>query len=513
MPHHPAKEIELKLRVAPDAVRRLAAHPLLKGEGRPVTERLRSIYYDTPALDLLRQGIALRVRRVGGGWVQTVKGGGAARGGLHERAESETRVAGPEPELNRIEDKALARALNPPRIRDELRPLFVTEFRRNRRMLALRGGTSVEASIDQGVIRSGGLVNRLTELELELKRGSSSELYELALKLQRDVPLALENRSKAERGYALRDPEALRPVKSRAAALDRGMTVGDAFKAVMWASLAHLDVNEGGMLAGENPEFLHQMRVAVRRLRSALGVFSPPVTESETEPFARELKWLASCLGPARDWDVFTTETLPPIEGEFGAHGELRAFSVRCADLRRRANAKARRAVRSARYQRLILRLAAWIALDPGRVSPQEGSGDGLQKPVTELAAAVLERRFQQARRRGRRLAERSPAELHRLRIAIKKFRYATDFFAALYEGKAARDTLKRLGDLQDILGDMNDAATVAGLIKEGFAGARGKRVLEARGILLGWSRGRAVTLRRELKRAWKAFRAAERFW
>jgi hypothetical protein len=72
---------------------------------------------------------------------------------------------------------------------------------------------------------------------------------------------------------------------------------------------------------------------------------------------------------------------------------------------------------------------------------------------------------------------------------------------------------LKRLGDLQDILGAMNDSATVAGLMKQGFTGVRGKRVLEAKGILLGWSRGRAVTLKRELKRVWKAFRAAERFW
>jgi inorganic triphosphatase YgiF len=512
-PHHAATEIELKLRVAPEAIRRLSAHPLLKGTGRAVTQRLRSIYYDTPALDLMRQGIALRVRREGDDWVQTVKGGGSVRAGLHARAESEARVSGPEPDLARIEDSTLARALHPPRIRDELKPVFVTDFRRSRRLLAPREGTTIEASIDQGVIRSGEDVNRVSELELELKAGDSRELYELALALQKDVPLALENRSKAARGYALHGSEEPRPVKAQAAVLDAAMSVGDAFKEVMWAGLVHLHANEGGLLTGADPEFLHQMRVALRRLRSALGVFSPPVPEADVAPLAKELKWLASCLGPARDWDVFATETLPPIEAEFGAHGELRAFSVRCGELRRRANARARRAVRSMRHQRLVLRLAGWIAAEEWRGGAAATPGDALQRPVVEFASTVLEKRYQQARRRGRRLADRSPAELHRLRIAIKKFRYATDFFASLYEGKSAGEALKRLGDLQDILGAMNDAATVAGLMKQGFTGARGKRVLEAKGILLGWSRGRAVTLKRELKRAWKAFRAAERFW
>jgi len=510
---HPATEIELKLRVAPAAIRRLAGHHLLKGNGRSITRRLHSVYYDTPALDLLRQGIALRVRKEGGAWVQTVKSGGTVRAGLHERAESEAPVAGPEPDLDRIVDKAFAAALQRPRIRDELRPVFVTDFSRSRRMLELGGGTTIEASIDHGVIRSGEQVEPLAELELELKSGDSAQLYELALRLQKDVPLALESRSKAARGYALHGADQVPPVKARAAALNPGMSVSDAFKAVMWANVAHLHANERGMLEAANPEFLHQMRVALRRLRSAIGVFSPPVPEAETEPLARDLKWFASCLGPARDWDVFVAETLPPIEVEFGTHGELRAFGARCRALRRKVNARARRAVRSPRYQRLLLRLAGWISGEGWRASTEAPAGDALQSPVTEFAALVLEKRYQQARRRGRGLAKRSPAELHRLRIAIKKFRYATDFFASLYESKTAGKSLKRLGRLQDILGAMNDAATVAGLLTQGFEGARGKRVLEAKGILLGWSRGRAVTLKRELKGAWKAFRAADKFW
>lgn len=509
---HSAAEIELKLRVAPDAIRRLAVHRLLRGGGRPVTRRLHSIYYDTPALDLMRLGFALRVRKEGGAWVQTVKGGGSVRAGLHERAESEARVTGFQPDLSRIDDKAFAEVLRLPRIRDELKPVFVTDFKRSRRLLELDTGTLIEVSIDRGVIRSGAHVEPMAELELELKAGDRAQLYELALGLQKDVPLALESRSKSARGYALHRGEQLAPEKARAASLDTSMSVNDAFKAVMWANLAHLHANERGMLKGSDPEYLHQMRVALRRLRSAFDAFSPPVPELEIEPLALELKWLAASLGPARDWDVFVTEILPTIETEFGA-GELRGFGARCSELRRDANARARRAVRSLRYQRLQLKFAGWIAVEGWRLSAEAPPDDALRKPVTEFAAVVLEKRYQQARKRGRRLAERSPGELHRLRIAIKKFRYATDFFASLYGGRAGGEVLKRLGRLQDILGAMNDAATVAGLMTQGFGGARGKRVPEAKRILARWSRGRAVTLKRELKGAWKAFRSAEKFW
>jgi len=172
------------------------------------------------------------------------------------------------------------------------------------------------------------------------------------------------NRSKAERGYALARGKAEAPIKARPAVLDREMSVNDAFKSVMWATLSHLQANEPGMLAGRDPEYLHQMRVALRRIRSAFGVFAALFPGPAISPVRNELKWLAANLGPARDWDVFVTETLPPIEAQFGARGGLGAFVARCEGLRRAANARARRAARSARYRHLILRLSAWLSAE-----------------------------------------------------------------------------------------------------------------------------------------------------
>ena len=509
---HPGVEVELKLLVPAEAVRRLSAHPLLQGRAQAVRQRLHSVYFDTPAFDLWRRGIALRLRRDGERWFQAVKGGGTALAGLHRRVEDELEVAGPALELSRIAHAELARVLSSERLRARLKPVFVADIIRSSRLLETDSGARVEASIDRGLIKCGSRTERVVELELELKSGAPRELYEFALRLVRDLPLSVENRSKAERGYALLRGKGPKPVKVHPAKLAPALSVGEAFRAVMQAGLTHLQANAHGMLAGGDLEYLHQMRVALRRLRSAFSVFEP-VMPGAAAPMLAEIKWLASSLGPARDWDVFLTETLPPIKKEFGSHGELKAFSERCGELRRKASAKARRAVRSARYQRLMLSLAGWLESWSGPIELEPEQRAALGEPIGAFASRVLKQRYNRVRKRGRKFDKLSNRELHRVRIAVKKFRYATDFFAGLYEGGLMRVALHRLSDLQDILGAINDAATVTELMAHGFDGAGGTDVAEAKGILLGWSRGRAETLKRELKNAWKSFRAAGRFW
>jgi CHAD domain-containing protein len=291
------------------------------------------------------------------------------------------------------------------------------------------------------------------------------------------------------------------------------MTVGNAFRAVMAAGLAHLLANERGLLRGADPEYLHQARVALRRLRSALDVFSPPLPEGAIAPLAREFKWIASRFGPARDWDVFISETLPPVVAGFRAHRGLGAVGARCERLRRAAGVKARSAARSSRYRQLKRSLSAWVLSEAWLAFLDDAARTAVQRPIIGHARKVLEKRYQRVRKRGGGLDRRSGAELHRLRIAVKKFRYAADFFSGLYDATPVREMLRRLARLQDILGAMNDAATATDLTKQGCRGARGGSSIEARGILLGWSRRRAAALRGELTDAWQAFHAAEKFW
>ena len=328
-----------------------------------------------------------------------------------------------------------------------------------------------------------------------------------------EVELKLLVPAEAERGYALARGEPEAPVKAQPAVLARSMSVSAAFKAVMWANLSHLQANERGMLEGRDPEYLHQMRVALRRLRSAFNVFAPLLPKAAMAPWVAELWWLASRLGPARDWDVFMTETLPAIEGLPDSRGALRTFSTRYGRLHDAANARALRALRSARYQRLMRALAGWLAAGGWLARLDPGNRAALDSPVERFAAAVLEKRHARVRKRGRGLGGLSAPDLHRLRIAVKKFRYATDFFSGLFSAHRSRAMHGRLARLQDILGAMNDAATGAKLVARGISRASGGHARKARSVVLRWSRSRDAALKRELQSAWRALRSAEKFW
>jgi inorganic triphosphatase YgiF len=505
-------ETELKLRIAPAAVTRVSAHPLFRKADDESVESLEAVYYDTPDFELERKGASLRVRHEGGQWIQTVKWSGGARGGLHERNEIEAELSGPAPDCARITHPDLDPLFRAPQLVTALQPVFETRITRSKRTLTLDGAT-IEASLDQGEIRSGGRSEPVSELELELKRGSPPALFELALTLAAAAPLHLENRSKAERGYALSRGESPVPQKASAPALDAGMTVSEAFATIAWSTLAHLQANEDGALAGNDPEFLHQMRVALRRLRSAISAFSGVLPALSRERVSKELKWLGRALGPARDWDVFVTQTLPPIMEAYPDRPALDALAAEARRTRALAQRAMRRALRSRRYQKALIGVASWLASQGWRDHADAKTIAALDAPARVYAFDELEARYERVRRRGRKLEQLSAAELHKLRIAIKKLRYSTDFLASLFDAAKVRTLRSRLTRLQDALGTINDAATMQSLLAHGFGRSRSAAAAEARGILLGWSAGRGDALRGDLARAWRAFRRSETFW
>ncbi len=504
-------EVELKLLIDPADIPRLRRHPLLKAlcPSGPKTRKLASIYFDTDDFVLKNRAIALRVRRSGRQWIQTVKGGGSVRAGLHRRDEWEAPVARSTPDFTKIADPGLIRLFASDDLRQRLHPVFATEFNRTVWLLETQAGDQVEMALDRGEIRADQKSAPICEVELELKAGNPAALYELALALQEAVPLRPENASKAERGYALcAAPSPRLAVKATLPELAREMTVDAAFRAIAWNCIGQLQDNQGRLLQGYDPELIHQMRVAVRRLRSALNLFGAAAPGIKDAALTAELRWLVGEFGPARDWDVFLGETLPPVVEALPRDVGLERLQQATDRLRQEARERACMAAASPRYHRLLLTLGRWLWREPWRTTAVAAN---LDMPVPVFASQMLARRYRQVCRRGRQLKALTAEQRHALRITAKKLRYAAEFFSGLYPGKATRRYIQALSRLQDEFGALNDQAVAGRLLAQ--IGGNSRLRDHASGVIIGWYACKAGLQLDDMAQAWKRFRGCRIFW
>ncbi|MDP2056767.1 MAG: CYTH and CHAD domain-containing protein, partial [Thiobacillus sp.] len=304
---HPV-EIELKLSLPPQQVEAFLKR-MARRRSAPVQQELITRYFDTPEFALSAQGVALRVRRVGRRWLQTLKTEGERCGGLSQRAEYEMAIARGTPDWTRFPAEALA--LVPEVLRAQLVPVFETHFRRTAWLLKGKGSAQIEVALDVGEVRAGERSQPICEIELELKAGQPDALFALALDWAQQLDCVPLDISKAERGVRLAHGEGAAPVKSAPVALSSDMSVEDGFAAICQACLAQFQANFPGVLASDDIEYVHQARVALRRLRAALRLYRRVC--GLPDELMDGLRTLAAALGPARDWDVLCAETLPVI--------------------------------------------------------------------------------------------------------------------------------------------------------------------------------------------------------
>jgi len=453
-------EIELKLSIDPADVAAFMRHPLLAlyATEAPQRQLLRNTYFDTPDAYLQRHACGLRVRKHGRTLVQTLKGGGSVEGGLHQRHEWESALTQARPDLALLRQLVgkghWAEVLADPQLEQQLAPAFSTDFERISWQLRSRFGDQVELALDRGRIAHGRLSVPISEIELELKSGDPACLFELAQALAGAVPLRLGNASKAQRGYQLLLPQPVQVQHAQLLSLPRAMSAGQALSAIVANCVQQIQGNEEALSAGEDPEAVHQMRVGVRRLRSALGLFArhlplPPGLDEE-------LRWLAATLGAARQWDVLAAETLPALERAYPEQA-ARLVPLRQALLAQAASqrAKAVQDVASPRYTLLLLALGRWV----------HAEAQTLSMPVAGLASGMLRRYQKRLQRRAELVRGDDPTGRHRMRIAGKKLRYALDFFRALYPQRQIKPYIGQLGKLQDCLGHLNDVAVAINLL------------------------------------------------
>lgn len=435
------EEVELKLDLAGGAGADIRTLPLLAGTAPAVLPQF-AIYYDTSAGKLARAGVSLRVRRSAGRWIQTVKRTLPGEG-LLQRGEWEWEVADEQPDVAKLGELSFDLDGTIPKLARKLEPVLRTEIQRTS-WLVERNGSHVQVDLDLGQLTSGDRSTPVAEVEFELIEGSRQALTDLAREVAGCLPVRLGVLSKADRGAALREGRLGAPRKAEPVRVTADMRAADALSAIGQACLKHYRQNEDVVLALRQPEALHQARVALRRLRAAFTLFKPVIAADTAYPALRsELRWFTAQLGDARDLDVYLKRDLP--------EEELQAVSR----AREQAYDRVIEAMNDARSRLLVIDLAGWLALGSWR-----GESRAV-RPITPFAAKRLDRLWGAVEPTGRRLEQMGEEERHRLRIEVKKMRYAVEFFTDLYRpSKAKKHFVASIEALQEALGLLNDIAT-----------------------------------------------------
>ena len=436
-----SNEIELKLEVAPGAAEELMRQPWIEQAPRRSQHQL-SVYFDTADNDLRKRGYSLRVRSAGDRFVQTVKSLDSGVG-LFERGEWEYQIDGPEPDAERLEHTPLAgidvAALHPV-IRSEV----------NRTACRLSpDGAEIELDMDHGTMTAGGRKLPVHEIEIELVRGNASSAIALARRIAGEVPVKLGVMSKAERGFALADDALGKVTKAGPVTVQPWMDVAHGFEIIVMACLRHFRLNEPLVIEERTPEALHQARVAMRRLRSALSLFRTAVSDPEFARIRDELRWFTAELGDARNLDVYLKRVLPEAERRRLQHRRDHAYDDVIA------------AMNSPRLRSLMLDLVAWAAL---------GNWRNHAVALLPLEPYVNRRidRLWRAITSAPDLTDMDSDERHQLRIKIKKLRYAVEFAEALHVRESHRQLKfgNAVEDLQEALGDLNDLVVASSLVR-----------------------------------------------
>lgn len=514
-------EIELKLRL-PDIVAgkkvsftpaKIASAFGLEADQPKRSQHLVSTYFDTEDEWLRLHGMALRIRQIGRQRIQTLKGPAGEVAGAQSYLEVETPIASDRPEIGLVADAVLQQQLVAAGIAPRLQPAFTTDFRRVTWLLDFEDA-KIELAFDRGHIIAGTGETSINELELELKSGRPAALFALAESIVDRLPVTLGLETKAARGYRLRSGQPIRPVKAGAIDLPEECDVGQAFEAIIAQHMALLRANEQAVLATEDPEAIHQFRVALRRLRSVVRAYRDLMDEFVYRHLSGELKWLQSQFGPARDLDVFIGETLAPIRERFA---DLPAMTVLAdvAEARRQAaRHQAHDILQTTRYVRLQLTIYRWLATGAWRRSSATASLGG---SAADFAARLLRKQHKKMRRLGQD-GEVPEEQLHELRVMGKQMRYLGDAFRSFYKGKQVRRFHEHLTALQDCLGVLNDAFVAERLMAE-LAGQLPAAELDAaaiahlRGLIAGWQAGRIDAGMQHFDDEWRGFRKADAYW
>ncbi|MEM9062717.1 MAG: CYTH and CHAD domain-containing protein [Pseudomonadota bacterium] len=464
------REIELKISLDAAQERQLRASRDLMAlsDGAERAHSLWSVYYDTEDHALRRDGIALRLRRQGRSWVQTLKIVDSEMiNGLSQPEEIEYAVAGQTIDLTRIPDHDLREHVMG-LARPGLKPVAETRFRRTRRVLKLpECGASVELAIDKGKVGSGARSEPFIEAEIELIEGAPAALYDVAKRIFPKGPVRFSVQSKSERALALTVPEIAPPSvrKARPVDLSQVQSVEQAAIAIFSEGIAHAAPNIAALLESNEISGPHQTRVALRRLRSAMSAFRTVLGRRALEDLARSAQVLAAQAGRIRDLDVLADQI---VAHEAKAHPNEPGFDC-LAHATRAQRDVVRLEVRStlidANLTAFPLDMAGFIAGRGWVDGADHGQTKRLAQPLRPYARKVLDKRWKSVSAWGARIDELSIDERHEMRKEVKKLRYLLDAFRSLFDPERVAKFNRHVKRLQKAFGALNDSAMAEALL------------------------------------------------
>ncbi len=520
-PSAPAKR-SLRLLVpegaSPGVIGILRHAPLVvqHARNRGTTRRIDSLYYDTEDRGLFAAQMCLRVHRQGKRFIQTLKplaahgrpGAGPAAGASWQAPSDNA-----SPDLDLF---AGIQALEPLRQSLSAVPLVkMFETRRRRQLQRLELPTAqVDIAFDEGMIEAATGQRRFREIGLLLQSGDAGALYDIAMRLLELAPVQVGCVSVARRGYALACGIAIKAEKAAASTLTAASAVDDMIAAVLDGCRSHLQANHAVAGEGCHPDGVHQMRVALRRMRSAFSLLHRELPSPTMRSLGAEAKWAADALGPARAWDVFlmTTLTGPEAVGKAGSDFDgLREVSQ---GPRAAAYASVRELLDAPRYTAFQLSLGQCIARRSWRNEMERDGLGVLAEPASMMAVRILARLRRRACKQGTGFRRLSATGRHELRITLKKLRYATEFFLPLFgDPLPVPRYLRRLGRLQEALGLDQDAATTQPLLDELGQLSQSPGMHRAIGVVIGWQARDGMAGGERLAGRWRRFKALPPFW
>jgi CHAD domain-containing protein len=459
-----------------------------QAEPRP-ERRLQTTYYDTADLRLARWGASLRYRP-GEGW--TVKLPEGQNGVLLVRAEHVFPGDGRKPPAEAV---ALVRAF----VRTgRLAP--AARMRTVRRPVELRdpGGSRLAEVVDDDVQVLDGrrIAARFRELEVELDEAADAGLLDQVVdRLLEAGAQAAEPTPKYLRALGGRErtlgPEVVEPE------VGASSSVETLLRHDLASGTLRLFRHEAGVRIGEDPEAVHQARVATRRIRSTLRTFASLLEEEWTDRLRDDLKWLANLLGEVRDTDVLLerfSEHLAALPAEDAKPG--RRLLDRLAEQRDQARRRLLGGMSSDKYLQLLEDLVA-AAAAPALLP-------GSDRPAAEVMPPLVAKPWKKLRKTVRTAGDDPPDhELHQIRIRAKRARYAAEAVEPVI-GKPAEDFADAIADLQGVLGDHQDAVVGEAWLRGAAASARRDVALVA-GLLIAAERASAADTRASWRKVWKA--------